>query len=340
MATYVEEQPTLQYRGYINDTYDDPLSMATKRMIENTKNLKKAATEDATTAGRVLRGTGKGIQQYVEGFTKIAQELSSNRAVVEINDKLGKVANGEDVKFTDQEKMFLQVMVDNAKIQDEYGKRVGISYKIGEAFGQSLGFMSEFVMTGGMASGATKLGQGAKVVSKAVQIGRATKVGKVATNMAIKAAQAGVQTLGMPSFYQKVAVGVSNGNTFGDALLDSYWQMWAENMSERIFMSKIVPGKEGANVLDRMLGRMGTTMTTEKGTLGVLKSTLEESAEEKIGEILTAPKDFDNFSEFWKSFTDVEQNKIMLGSVSLMTGLMGSPAVSYTHLTLPTSNSV
>ena len=328
VASYVEEQPTLQYRGYINDTYDDPLSMATKRMIENTKNLKKAATEDATTAGRIVRGTGKGIQQYVEGFTKIVQEMASNRAVVEINDKLGKVANGEDVKFTDQERMFLQIMVDNAKIQDEYGKRVGISYNIGEAFGQSLGFMAEFVMTGGLASGATKLGQGAKVVSKAVQIGRATKVGKVATNMAIKAAQAGVQTLGMPSFYQKVAVGVSNGETFGGALLDSYWQMWAENMSERIFMSKIVPGKEGANVLDRMLGRMGTTMTTEKGALGVLKSTLEESAEEKIGEILTAPKDFDNFSEFWKSFTDIEQNKIMLGSVSLMTGLMGSPAVA------------
>ena len=328
VASYVEEQPTWPYRGYINDTYDDPLSMATKRMIENTKNLKKAATEDATTAGRIVRGTGKGIQQYVEGFTKIVQEMASNRAVVEINNKLGKVANGEDVKFTDQERMFLQVMVDNAKIQDEYGKRIGISYKIGEAFGQSLGFMAEFVMTGGLASGATILGQGAKVVSKAVQIGRATKVGKVATNMAIKAAQAGVQTLGMPSFYQKVAIGVSNGETFGGALLDSYWQMWAENMSERIFMSKIVPGKEGANVLDRMLGRMGTTITTEKGALGVLKSTLEESAEEKIGEILTAPKDFDNFSEFWKSFTDVEQNKIMLGSVSLMTGLMGSPAVA------------
>lgn len=329
-----------KWNQYENETKKDPQLSAIKGLEEDTKRLKKAATgadyyavgeaiSSAPTLGAevvggalstgkavlegrfkdVAKGTGQGVKQYVEGYTKLNEELRGNRAVVDLMNKLE-----GDESLTSDDKLLLKAIVDNANLHKELDKEIPTAYKVGESLGQSLGFMAEYVATGG---GLGSIGKGIAV----------TGAKQLALGALVKTAQAGIQTAKMPSLYQKTAQAVSNGQDFGTAFIYSYWDTFAENFSERVFMKNPLNGS-GVNATNKIMQRLGINFNVEKGAVGVLRNTLEEAAEEKIGELITAPKDYKNFADFWKGYTDKEQNLIMLGSVGLMTGTMGSVAVA------------
>jgi len=191
--------------------------------------------------------------------------------------------------------------------------------------GESLGFTGEFLLTGGLGAGlaksitkgvATKIAEGA-AVSAAKRIG---------VGLSAKMAQTGIQVAAMPTFYKGIAEDVSRGENFGESLFKNYYKTFAENFTERIFL-KTPWDKATVGSVDKLFGRLGVNMHTEKGVVGILTSTAEEAAEEKIGEIMTAPLDHNNFKEFWKDYWDVKKNGELLGSIALMTVPMG--LVSY-----------
>ena len=292
-------------------------TLAGRSLLDDTEKLREISSLIGTTRGKIAKGAIEGLGSYVKGYAELTANLRGNRAVTDLREKWDKISNGEDVELTTDEKLLSKVLIDNMKAHSQLDDRIPSSYKIGESIGTSLGFMGEFVLTGG--------------VGKAAAIGirglaGTSKLSRMGANVAAKIAQSGMQTAAMPTLYKGVAEDVSKGENFGTALLYNYWDTFAETMSERIFMANPASGKI-VNGVDRMLARMGTTLSTEKGATGVFKSILEEATEEKIGEIITAPKDYDSLAEFWKGFTDKEQNKIMLGSVALMIGGMGAPVV-------------
>ena len=72
----------------------------------------------------------------------------------------------------------------------------------------------------------------------------------------------------------------------------------------------------------------GINFAAERGAVGLLKNMGEEYLEEKVGEIMTAPKDYNSFKEFWNNFTSGQKNLEMFASTSIITGGMGSVALA------------
>lgn len=222
--------------------------------------------EDIIAARKSLvKGVGGGLREYAEGYSKLTDNLKKNQAVTALLEKVNKIERGEDIKLNSDDKLLMRALVDNAQLHEELDNDIPKAYKIGEAVGQSVGFMGEFVLTGG---GATAVGK--QVLKTAVKTGAKKAVGKIGVGTAVKLAQAGIQTAKMPSLYKKTAENVSNGMNFGEALLDSYWETGAEVLSERIFMQNPVSGM-GANATDDIMRRMGVNFQLTKVWLACLK---------------------------------------------------------------------
>ena len=340
---------TPEWEKYRSNVIKDPNRLAIQRLQEDNEKLRQAATgrgdfevseaisgmpvTGAGAVGKVVgigeslvegkgkdlgKGVKRGLKEYAEGYSKLTDELKKNRAITDLSNKLDKINQGEDIELTTEDRILLRAIQENTELHEELDGKIPTAYKIGESLGTSLGFMAEFVATGGV-------GKAAAVPIWGLKAG--TKAGRMGVAAMAKLADAGVQTLAMPAFYKKTAENVSRGMNFAEAALDSYWETGAETLSEKIFMSspvKAVAGKTGTN----MLRRAGINFDADKGAVGVLKNTLEEGAEEKINEILTAPKNYDDFKTFWNDFIDEEKNTVMLGSVALMTGGMGSVALA------------
>jgi len=318
--------------AYEREVKENPTGVAIEQLQRDNERLKRAASQEKAEGKGIVGGTvaasegiakgaASGIGQYVADYANLVDQLVGNKAITELQSKLDRIERGENIELTTDDKLLMRAIMDNAKLHNELDGEIPTSYKIGESLGQSIGFMGEFVLTGG---GLQAAGRG--VLKGAAKTGAKKAVGKFGVGTAVKLAQAGIQTAKMPAFYKNTALNVSNGQNFGEAALNAYWETGVESLSERIFMSSPVSGVVGDGATG-LLRRAGINFNVDKGAVGVFKNVLEEAAEEKIGEIMTAPKDYETFSEFWKAFTDREQNTIMLGSVALMTGGMGSVAL-------------
>ena len=339
--------PSGKRQEYYDKVVNDPFVSAIKMLEEDSKDLKAAATGKseslvgtalsmgqqpgakllggAYTLGEkiiegegknVLKGSAKGLENYVEGYTQLLQDIKGNEAV---NTVLTKLENEESL--TTEDKLLLKSIYDNANLHKELDKEIPASYKIGESLGQSAGFMLEFGALGGVTGGVGKA-----VLKGGAKLGIASKGGKLGLNAAIKLAQTGIQTPLMPSMWKNTALDISKGEEPWKAVLNNAWQTAAETGSERIFLVNPVKGAGGtANAL---LRRAGINFNVDKGAVGVLRNMGEEYLEEKVGEIMTSPKDYNSFKDFWKGFVDKENNLVTFGATSLMTGGMGSVALS------------
>lgn len=265
----------------------------------------------------ILKGAGKGIEKYVEGYSQLQSELHKN---ITINNLIKKVDSEQEL--TTEDKLLLKAIVDNAQLHKELDKNIPSSYKIGESIGQSAGFMGEFLISAGGTVGAGKT-----IIKKFAETGiKRTAIEKFGIGAVVKMAQTGIQVPLMPSLYQKTALDVSQGANFNDAFINNIWQTAAEIGSERIFISHPVKGSGAA--ADKLLRMAGVNFSIDKGAVGVIRNIGEEYAEEKINEILTAPKDYKSFRAFWDNFTNANNNLITFGSVALMTGGMASTVIA------------
>jgi len=296
-------------------------------LINQTKDADRVIEDysQQNVAEKVGSGMKKGFEDYGRGYFELFDRLKQNQAVKELNVKLEDLDKGKDVTLDEGDRLLAQSLVENGNKIKQLEALSPSAYNIGKMAGESLGFTGEFLLTGGIGAGLAK--SITKGVATKVAEGAAVSAAKrVGVGLSAKMAQTGIQVAAMPTFYKGIAEDVSKGENFGESLFKNYYKTFAENFTERIFL-KTPWDKATVGSVDKLFGRLGVNMHTEKGVVGILASTAEEAAEEKIGEIMTAPLDNNNFKEFWNNYWDVKKNGELLGSVALMTVPMG--LVSY-----------
>ena len=304
-------------------TETDNKVTAVRMLLDKTKETQAIVDSyaDKTIAGKVGEGIQKGLEEYGRGYFEFSDRLKQNTAITTLNTKLERINDGESVPLDEGDKLLLQALSDNANAVSKLDELNTTAYNIGKATGQSLGFTGEFLATGGVGAGLAK-GITKGLATKVAEGAAVSTAKKISVGLAAKAAQTGVQVAAMPTFYKGIAEDVSLGENFGKSLLKNYYTTFSENFTERIFL-KNPWNTSTVGTVDNFMGRLGVNMHTEKGVLGILASTAEEAAEEKIGEVMQAPVNYDNFKDFWNNYWDVEKNAELLGSVALMTVPMG-----------------
>ena len=286
--------------------------------------------ESNTIAGNLGTGVKAGLEEYGRGYFEMAKNLDTNSAIKDLDAKFT-VNDKNEIELKEGEILdqgdilLLQAVEENNKKLKQLEALDPTAFNIGKGTGQSLGFTGEFLLTGGMGAGVAKgITAG---VTKAIAEGAAVSAAKrIGVGLSAKLAQTAIQVAGMPTFYKSIAEDVSQGKNFGESLFKNYYNTFAENFTERIFL-KNPWNKSTVGAVDNFMGRLGVNMHTDKGLVGILASTGEEVLEEKIGEIMQAPLNYDNFNTFWKDFWDVKKNAELIGSVALMVAPMG--IVSY-----------
>lgn len=286
--------------------------------------------ESNTIAGNLGAGVKAGLEEYGRGYFEMAKNLDTNSAIKDLDAKFT-VNDKNEIELKEGETLdqgdilLLQAVEENNKKAKQLEALDPTAFNIGKGTGTSLGYTGEFFLTGGMGAGVSKFIT--KGVTKAVAEGAAVSAAKrIGVGLSAKLAQTGIQVAAMPTFYKGIAEDVSRGENFGESLFKNYARTFSENFTERIFL-KNPWNKSTVGAVDNFMGRLGVNMHTDKGLVGVLASTGEEVLEEKIGEVMQAPLNYDNFNTFWKDFWDVKKNAELIGSVALMVAPMG--IVSY-----------
>ena len=220
----LEKKSEAIHKQYTDDELDafDSFARDTRAMMGRDKELikkydsfKKQIDDLGVSAAYIRsigKGVGRGVQEYVEGYTMLTDDLKKNKAVTELLDKADKIEKGEDIEFTSDDRILMKALAENSQLHEELDKDISDSYKIGEATGQSIGFMLEFVLSGG---GAGKVGKAVakqavkRSIAKGVGVtAKASATKKFGIGMAIKLSQMGTQVPKMPSFYKKMAENV------------------------------------------------------------------------------------------------------------------------------------
>jgi hypothetical protein len=306
---------------------EDNKITAIRMLIDKTKETDRVVSDysQRTIAGNLGTGLKKGLEDYGRGYFELFDRLKQNDAIKDLNVKLEALDRGENVSFDEGEKILAQALVDNGNKIKELEELSPSAFNIGKMAGESLGFTGEFLLTGGIGAGASKaITKG--LVAKAAEGAAISRAKKMGVGLAAKMAQTGIQVGSMPTFYKGIAEDVSKGKNFGESLFENYYRTFSENFTERIFLRNPWD-KATVGAVDNFMGRLGVNMHTDKGLVGILASTAEETAEEKIGELMTAPLDYNNFDKFWNDYWNVKKNAELIGSIAVMTAPAG--LVSY-----------
>ena len=302
----------------------DKATLVTKGLVKD-MNAAKEKYEGAMSnniAGNLAQGTYDGLSNYVEEYANFAKNIKKNSYMSDLMDRL-EANNGKDMTFN--EALLLQTLALNDKLVQDINESLPMSYQVGDATGQSIGFMAEFIATSG---GFTKMTETA--IQKGIQGSTAlaknalkSRTKRLLAEVGKRAAGASVQALQMPSFYKDLGINISEGESVAKAAGNAFYDAFTENFSERIFVGAI--GKPAAVTgMGKWMERTGSALAGKKGLPGVLLGMTEEYFEEKIADIMYAPRDYKTFGEFYKNFTDGKQNAITLFSTSLITGAMGA----------------
>lgn len=285
-------------------------------LIDKSNELKNVyeKTKEGSIAGNLGYGVGKGLQGYAQGYFKLIDEIKSNNEVRKLTQKIDQINKGADLDFTKDEAALLKALQVNDELLSVTNQLLPTSYQIGSATGQSLGFMGEFMLTGGV---------GSEIAGSVKALGAGSKaVGRMSANLASKLIQSGIQVGTMPGTYANAARNISTTGEVGKSLYDAYYDQFTESLTERLFVGKI-GSAESKNAILRLIGRTGNAAAGAKGWKGVVKGMGEEYIEEKMGEIMNIAHDNETFGDFWKEFTNGKNNLTTLGSTALITGVLG-----------------
>ena len=181
---------------------------------------------------------GKHFGDILDMETSIKSNRTTSKAIDNINAKIDKIASGE-MKIEDlsaSELALAQSLETLGKIQQTYGGEISTGIKVGSALGTSAAFMLEMYATGGVGGGVKA------AATESVLAGSKTLAPSVmraaAAETAGRLAQAGVQTLAMPSFFKNMSESYAAGLTMPEAVIDGYYNTYKEVASEALFQTK------------------------------------------------------------------------------------------------------
>jgi len=269
------------------------------------------------------KGVGTGFVDYFKEYADLGKTLQGNRQVTALNEKLERIENYETgEELTPGESSLLKAMMVVGKYAKTIDDELPESMWIGNAVGNSMAFMLEFGLTGGGAE-AIKT----PILKTAAKMAVSGKAAKFATGVGLRVAQAGVQTVGMPTFYKNIAENVSNGQSATEATGNAFYDQFVEVGSERMWMGAIPDKGEATNIVTQLARKVGSAVANAKGVKGIAKAMGEEYLEEKFGDIGHGVKDISQgeqtFKEFATQFVNGKENLRTLAVTSLITGVMG-----------------
>ena len=320
---------------YEQTIVNNPATRATQSLLENTAKMNDIMQMEETKRGTLVGRFGKGIIDGVideaEGYLKLGETIENNIYITRLVNKLNKAAESEDAEldFTPEEAHLLRALFENVDARERLDpQRFNSAYNWGLGFGKNMSFMAEFALTGGI----RKVTQEAveRAVTRGI-IGGAKNI-TVPQHVLARLAGIGVQSAYMPRVWRNAAEEASNGVPPGQALWNSYYENFTEVLSENLYTGKIVDGMH-LNWYDQTMSKMGHALAGRRGMSGVMRALGEEFLEEKFAELAMAAKEHPNPKQFWLEFLPVtkegvKSNLHTLGSVAIMTGILGSPAIA------------
>lgn len=233
-----------------------------------------------------------------------------------INDEVNRIATEE---LTDDEINTLNAYSLNIRALEQLNKETGTWFNIGSAVGGSFGFMTEFALTGGVAStartlatkgiakGLTKIASTNMVkalsdtrvmasIAKGVTKAGSTKVGNAMVkggNWLVKnSTETALQTLIQPTFMANVSSDIAKGAGVKEAVFNNFGDLFVENMTERLFTSKkpmydaSKPVSGMKKLFDQFMYRSGRADYGKRSIVKKVLGYVEEASEEKIGDLI------------------------------------------------------
>lgn len=202
------------------DKYD-----AAKRLMDDAVKLYNAPSRYGEESGfmNYLKGMGdtfSDIDFWTRGLTGIVDSMSLRQVLQDFQEKFGK-ADPDTISETDldgifspAEKALLNAFAMNAYVQAERSGDLSLGYQAGQGSAESLGYMAEFILTGGVGNAASVPLKNAlskwlaKGISKMVPgVGKKTvkSAGKTAIGLLTDSFKMASMTGVMPSTYENIA---------------------------------------------------------------------------------------------------------------------------------------
>lgn len=308
------------YAEYFNQSKPNEIEVTANNLLKQAHEMRGTYEElqGKNIAQQLATGIGEGVGDYLRDYASILTTLKDNKNIKELNNKLEQLNKGQDVDITKDEELLFNALQVNTEMAMAMDELLPSSYKIGEAVGQSLGFMGEFMLTAG-------IGKGVGIAIKGAAKG-ASKGTQISAKLASWAARTGIQAGSMPSFYKESAKKIAATGEVGNSLWDAYSDQLIEVGSERIFMGQLGSG-QAKNAAMRVLQRTGSAVANAKGWKQLTLGVGEEMLEEKIADLFHGIKQYDNIDDFWNNYIDVERNLEMMASVGIITGVLGTANV-------------
>ena len=269
-AAFVPNSAVARSRGVDEDKEIRNFDTA-RRIMEQTIKLHNAPSRYENTGfANFFKGAGDKLTDadlWTAGLSEIADNLNIREVLASVQNKLGNLNDLSEEAIEDilspAEKAVLQAWAINAQTQLERAEDLSRGYQAGQGAVESLGFMAEFALTGGVGKAATEgteamakwLGKKAltrfggmadEVAEKSVkEFGEkvaSNMVGKYAKNLGLSLAEAAGRTAVMPSTYRNISEKATeietdeNGNNYlvsmNDAFAKGLADSFIENLSE------------------------------------------------------------------------------------------------------------
>ena len=345
---------TKEMQDYV-DERDDLLTA--KRLYENTAQVYAAPINDGED---ILKKFGQGFVQrgddldfWTMGIVGIADDMNARAAFQKIQDKFGSVkefANLTDAEIdallTPSEQLLISAVMDNNAAQYARMDNTAGAYKAGAGAADSLMFMAQFLLTGGVGDAATVgtaahkrlvnwLGRKVGSMSNGLIKDVARGAVKLGVGTAESIGKALVMTPLMPHTYANIADKIMSFDDNGelmdvtDAILtgaaDALIETWSESTGD--FVNKIlgVPGGITKGIAKKALKNVdfsdwGKAMNAPMMKIlkkGGFNGFLGEMGEEFIGNAVRSISGLE--PDAFKEFTKLENLLVTAGSFAPMT---------------------
>ena len=238
--------------------------VAAQNLLKDAVKINNAPSKYDSSNGFVnfMKGMGdtfSDIDFWSAGLTEIAGNMKLRGVLSTVQEKLGNLNNlsEEDVDavLTDSEKKVLAAFVINTDAQYDRAEDMSRALQAGQGAAESLGFMAEFILTGGVAKGAAELAESAANKVLRGYLGKLagkfskTAVGKYAGGLAKDAIGAAARTLVLPSTYRNMsekAVQIKEDPETGERRLASVGEFAAEGFADSFIEALAEGGRVGA----------------------------------------------------------------------------------------------
>ncbi len=328
--------------------------IAARRLMDDSVKLFNAPSRYGNGNGFVnyLKGMGdtfSDIDFWTRGLTSIADNMQLYDVLSSFQEKFGKVDANAITKqqldgvFSPAEKALLNAFATNALVQSERASDLSLGYQAGQGTTESLGYMAEFILTGGvgkaasaplktaltkwLANGLTKMTAGAG--KKAAKV-----AGKYGVGLLTDAIKTAAMTGVMPSTYDNIAASLVEvtedgklpeaNKAIGTAIVDSMIEQGGEIRGSKVFsaLTGKIAGKIGSMMPDELVRTLKdngvTRFLREGGYDGLPEEMIEEWWSAALRSVTIDP-------DALKDFATVDSQLVMSASFVPIT-LMGGVA--------------